>query len=152
MAVKVLSLGLTRLQHSLGIQEHFARKLLAYIGGTGPAAFNTLFLQEHHPVYTVGIRSKEYTSKLQEKLRQTGAEFQVTNRGGLITFHGPGQLVAYPVLNLRDFRLTMKCYIEHLENTVIDMCGQYNVHAARSPPHTGVWVANDKIAAIGRYI
>lgn len=68
--------------------------------------------------------------------------------GGLITFHGPGQLVAYPVLNLKHFYTSVKWYVQSLEESVIKLCDQLGIKAVRSP-YTGVWVDDNKIAAIG---
>ncbi|CAG0916547.1 unnamed protein product [Notodromas monacha] len=65
-----------------------------------------LLVCEHEPVYTVGIRDKSYSEADEERLKRLGADFVRTDRGGLITFHGPGQLVVYPVLNLRNFGRT----------------------------------------------
>ena len=82
-------------------------------------------------------------------MKSLGAEFYRTNRGGLITFHGPGQLVAYPILNLADFTKSMKWYLCKLEETVIRTCSNsFGIEAGRSPD-TGVWVGNNKICAMG---
>uniref|UniRef100_A0A6G1S467 Octanoyl-[acyl-carrier-protein]:protein N-octanoyltransferase LIPT2, mitochondrial n=1 Tax=Aceria tosichella TaxID=561515 RepID=A0A6G1S467_9ACAR len=124
---------------------------------------NSLLLLEHNPVYTVGIRSQpyghDYVSKLQEKLKDNNlnAEFVSTNRGGLITFHGPGQLVAYPIIYLGDFKQSVpkrsvKTYVKNLENTIIDtlaMVGLKNAHTV--PEYPGVWLGGGdrKIAFIG---
>lgn len=116
---------------------------------------NTLVILEHKPVYTVGIRDKVYTVEEETKLKNLGAEFWRTNRGGLITFHGPGQLVAYPVLDLKQFRSSVKWYVDQLECMVISLCAEFGIKAQTSP-HTGVWVDDRKICAIGihgsRYI
>ncbi|XP_032663409.1 putative lipoyltransferase 2, mitochondrial [Odontomachus brunneus] len=116
---------------------------------------NTLVILEHKPVYTVGIRDKVYTVEEETKLKNLGAEFWRTNRGGLITFHGPGQLVAYPVLDLKQFRTSVKWYVNQLECMVIRLCAEFGIEAQTSP-HTGVWVDDRKICAIGihgsRYI
>src|SRR5271157_1139605 len=77
--------------------------------------------------------------------RLLGADFVRTDRGGLITFHGPGQLVAYPIINLKAFRLGMKTYICQLQKTVIGTCLKMGVTAETSPEHTGVWVKDRKI-------
>ena len=77
-----------------------------------------------------------------------GADFFKTNRGGLITFHGPGQLVIYPIMHLKDFGLGMRQYVEGLEEVVIRACRHWGIEAHRSP-HTGVWVGDNKLAAIG---
>ncbi|XP_078052563.1 lipoyl(octanoyl) transferase 2 [Augochlora pura] len=117
--------------------------------------FNTLILLEHNPVYTVGIRDRTYTVQDEEKLKNLGAEFYRTNRGGLITFHGPGQLVAYPILNLRDFNQGIKWYVDQIEKMIIRLCSSYGI-CARTSSDTGVWVEDRKICAIGihgsRYI
>ncbi|GBP89802.1 hypothetical protein EVAR_64779_1 [Eumeta japonica] len=105
----------------------------------------------------VGIeRLRDDTSKSEVlKLMSLGAEFRRTNRGGLITFHGPGQLVAYPIINLKNFKPSVKWYVHSLEETVINLCRELGLYAYRSPD-TGVWVNDNKLAAIGihasRYI
>jgi len=121
---------------------------------------STLILVEHPPVYTTGIRSKAYSGDEEARLMTLGADFVRTNRGGLITFHGPGQLVAYPILNLRHFvpdagtggrrgaLLGMKWYVDRLEQAVIDLLQGYGLTGERSP-HTGVWLGEDKICAMG---
>lgn len=113
-----------------------------------PACHDTLVLVEHDPVYTTGIRSKSYTEQDGEKLRNLGAEFHRSNRGGLITFHGPGQLVAYPVLNLKHFTPSVRWYVDRIEKTIVRLCGELCI-AAETSPHTGVWVRDKKICAIG---
>ncbi|XP_067619697.1 putative lipoyltransferase 2, mitochondrial [Eurosta solidaginis] len=110
---------------------------------------NYLVLQEHNPVYTIGIRTKNYSDEDEHRLRKLGAEFHRTNRGGLITFHGPGQLVAYPILHLRQFRPKMRWYIATLEQAVIITCRKLGILAATRTLDTGIWVGNNKICAIG---
>lgn len=128
-----------RLQTKISNQKH---KLDA-------AKFNNiLILTEHNPVYTIGIRSKDYTIKDEEQLKALGAEFHKTNRGGLITFHGPGQLVAYPILHLKQFQPSVRWYVRHIEKTVIDMCRECGI-TAKTTEDTGIWVDDRKICAIG---
>lgn len=103
---------------------------------------------EHNPVYTIGIRDSIKKDEI-EKLKNLGAEFYATKRGGLITFHGPGQLVCYPILNLTDFRKSIRWYVAKLEETLISTCRLYGVKA-KVTCDTGVWVEDRKIAAIGR--
>lgn len=116
---------------------------------------NILILTSHSPVYTIGIRTKNYTIDDEERLRKLGAQFFKTNRGGLITFHGPGQLVAYPILNLKDFNPSIRWYVCHIEKTIIDLCKEFGL-SANTSPDTGVWIGDKKICAIGvhgsRYI
>ena len=85
---------------------------------------------------------------METSLKKLGAEFYRSNRGGLITFHGPGQLVAYPILNLRRFNLSMRHYIAALEKTIINTCKRFNIDAGVTE-NTGVWVLGNKISAIG---
>ncbi|XP_036323332.1 putative lipoyltransferase 2, mitochondrial [Rhagoletis pomonella] len=110
---------------------------------------NYLILQQHNPVYTIGIRTKNYTEEDERRLRKLGAEFYRTNRGGLITFHGPGQLVAYPIIHLRQFQPKMRWYVATLEQTVIATCRNMGVLQATATSDTGIWVGNNKICAIG---
>ena len=114
------------------------------------AGRNIVLLLEHDPVYTVGVRPHDYTVQLEDRLRALGADFHRTNRGGLITFHGPGQLVAYPILNLKDFRLGIKEYVKNLEVAIMKVCSKYGI-ATETSVHTGVWIGERKIAAIGMY-
>ncbi|XP_066928100.1 octanoyl-[acyl-carrier-protein]:protein N-octanoyltransferase LIPT2, mitochondrial-like [Clytia hemisphaerica] len=108
-----------------------------------------LFLCQHHPVYTVGIRTKDYMdTEVINRLKELDAEYQYTDRGGLITFHGPGQLVCYPVLNLKNYGWTLRCYIHKLEQVVMDTCQQFGVETHRTDD-VGIWIGNEKIAAIG---
>ncbi|XP_070137605.1 putative lipoyltransferase 2, mitochondrial [Drosophila bipectinata] len=110
---------------------------------------NYLVLQEHDPVYTIGIRTKGYTEADEERLRKLGADFHRTDRGGLITFHGPGQIVAYPILHLRQFNLTMRNYVGTLERMVIETCQRLGIPNAKTTMDTGIWVGDYKICAIG---
>ncbi|TDG51459.1 hypothetical protein AWZ03_002254 [Drosophila navojoa] len=110
---------------------------------------NFLLLLEHDPVYTIGIRTKGYTDEDEKKLRKLGADFHRTDRGGLITFHGPGQLVAYPIINLRQFTPSIRWYVGTLERTVIEACRQMGLPNATTSKDTGIWVDDRKICAIG---
>nr|CAD7426670.1 unnamed protein product [Timema monikensis] len=116
--------------------------------GTPHETEDILILVEHNPVYTVGIRAKEYSADYEKNLKQTGAEFYRTNRGGLVTFHGPGQLVAYPILNLKHFNPNVRWYVSQIEKTIIRTCGRLGL-AAETSPLTGVWVGDKKICALG---
>jgi len=115
-------------------------------------ADGVLLVLEHDPVYTVGLRSQRYPENVADDLRRLGADFQRTNRGGLITFHGPGQLVVYPILHLRHWGLGVKSYVDALERAIIHACDAFDVHGERSAKYTGVWIGRNKIAAIGRLL
>jgi lipoyl(octanoyl) transferase len=109
-----------------------------------------LLLLEHFPVYTIG-RGGDKTNLLAtpERLRALGAELIRIDRGGDITFHGPGQLVAYPIVELRD-PLDLRRYVRTLEAAVIDTAAAFGVPAARLPGRPGIWVDGErKLGAVG---
>lgn len=110
---------------------------------------DTLLIVEHTPVYTIGIRTRDYSDADIKLLKATGAEFHKTNRGGLITFHGPGQLVAYPIINLKHYRCSIKWYVHALENCIINLCKKYYGLPAAMSPYTGIWINDKKVCAIG---
>lgn len=160
--VHILRTGLIKYGHGSNLQKLIAAAATTTTNciiddNASAAAFkNVLILTEHQPVYTIGIRTKDYTIDDEAHLRSLGAEFFQTNRGGLITFHGPGQLVAYPILHLKQFRPSIRWYVCHLEKTIIDLCQQYGLDQAKTTPDTGVWIDDRKICAMGvhckRYI
>jgi len=109
-----------------------------------------LLLLEHFPVYTIG-RGGNQANLLAgpDRLRELGAEFVRIDRGGDITFHGPGQLVAYPIVELRD-PLDLRRYVRSLETAVIETAAAFGVAAGRVEGLTGVWISGRrKLAAIG---
>lgn len=128
----------------------------ALASGRGP---ERLALLEHAPVYTVGARGADGLRHLLvgvDELSARGAELEQVDRGGDITFHGPGQLVAYPILDLRRRGLRAGDYVRALEATVIDALSSWGVAADRLPGRPGVWTsrgrrdgAPEKIAAVG---
>lgn len=134
---------------ALEVQNAIARQHLEKIKvKETSSAKNVLLFYEHTPVFTVGIRKKSVDAKEKMRLEDLGAEFHYTNRGGLVTFHGPGQLVCYPVLNLACFKKSLRWYVASLEKTLIETCKRFGVHA-ETTCDTGVWVKDNKIAAIG---
>jgi lipoyl(octanoyl) transferase len=109
-----------------------------------------LLLLEHFPVYTIG-RGGDQANLLAsaDRLRELGAEFVRIDRGGDITFHGPGQIVAYPIVELRD-PLDLRRYVRTLEAAIIGTVRRFGVEADRLEGHPGIWVAGErKLAAIG---
>ena len=107
-----------------------------------------LLICEHEPVYTVGVRHADYPASEEQRLKALGADFYRTNRGGLITFHGPGQLMAYPIMNLTNYNKSVRWYISQLEKTVMSTSEEFGV-SAKTSSDTGVWVQDNKLAAIG---
>ncbi|MDC0048371.1 lipoyl(octanoyl) transferase LipB [Verrucomicrobia bacterium] len=108
---------------------------------------DTLFLLEHEPVYTIG-RTRDKSS-LQNKASNLPYPVFETNRGGQATYHGPGQLVGYPILNLKLYKKDLHLYLRCLEKTLIRACEYFNVKATTREGLTGVWCDNRKIASIG---
>ncbi|XP_062584368.1 putative lipoyltransferase 2, mitochondrial [Saccostrea cucullata] len=146
--IKVVNLGRMGFRAAEQVQNNYKQKHFDFFHGRTPSAENTLLLVEHDPVYTIGIRSKNYDKETEQKLLGTGADFVRTDRGGLITFHGPGQLVAYPIINLKHFKPSMKWYVCALEKTMIDTCKKFGLKA-NANQETGVWIEDRKIGAIG---
>lgn len=115
----------------------------------------TILIVEHTPVYTLGFHGNAGNLLVsEEQLHQRGAEILRVERGGDITFHGPGQLVAYPIIRLRDRNYGVKSYVNRLEQAVIDTCRNYGIESGRIENATGVWCAvgtptERKICAIG---
>lgn len=150
--LKVINLHRLSYRTALDIQQKLFQKVKNVYGSN--EQLNYLLLVEHEPVYTIGIRQKQYIDwEFQQKLLNLGADFVTTNRGGLITFHGPGQLVAYPIINLTNFPVverSIKKFVCLLESTLIDTCKDFDIQAGRVDGLPGVWVeAERKIAAIG---
>lgn len=114
------------------------------------ASPDTFYLLEHRRVYTLG-RSAEANHILysQEALHQTGIDRVETSRGGDVTYHGPGQLVGYPIIHLGEAELRVIEYVTALEEMLIQALATFGIEAGRDPRNRGVWVGNDKLAAIG---
>jgi len=109
-----------------------------------------LLLLEHPHVLTLGRNSHRENILLPlEELRRRGATIHEVGRGGDVTYHGPGQLVGYPILALDEGERDAHRYLRRLEEVLIDTLEDFSIEALRRPPHTGVWVGSRKIAAIG---
>lgn len=107
---------------------------------TLPTKHYLLFV-EHPPVYTIGKSGKmEHVLINEEQLAQKGIEFYQTNRGGDITFHGPDQVVGYPIFDLEKFYTDIGRYLRDLEEVIIRTLAEYNIVAGRSSGETGVWI------------
>ena len=117
------------------------------------AAADHLLLLEHPHVITLG-RNGQMQNLLasEEILERAGISFYPTDRGGDVTYHGPGQLVGYPILDLREWKRDVGAYVRSLEQALIDTLAEYGIEAGRIPKLTGVWVGERKIAAIGVHL
>ena len=106
-----------------------------------------VLLLEHPPVYTTGKRNAQ--SNLRLPAEMLGAPLVVSDRGGDITFHGPGQLIAYPIIDMRAAGLGVVNYVRNLEEVIIRTLRDFGIESGLECGLTGVWVGNEKIAAIG---
>lgn len=111
---------------------------------------DVLLLMEHPPVYTMGRGGQpEHLLQGEAGIRASGAEYFEVDRGGSVTYHGPGQLVGYPIINLEQRGIDVIAYLRALEEALIDVCQMRGVEAFREPPYTGVWNQQGKLAALG---
>lgn len=126
------------------LQDELAAQRLA------DAIPDTLLLLEHPAVITLGRRATlddVYVSAV--ALAEKGIELHHSTRGGLVTYHGPGQLVGYPIVKLHARRLSVPCYVRALEKAIISALSQLGVDARLDDQHVGVWTERGKIAALG---
>jgi len=107
---------------------------------------DVIFLLEHHHVYTLGKNANE-NHILPSKPKD--AEIVKIDRGGDVTYHGPGQLVGYPILDLHNYKMSISWYLKLLSNSIIDMLEDLNIKSHYRDDYVGVWVDDDKIAAFG---
>jgi lipoyl(octanoyl) transferase len=140
MNLEIIQLGPTPFEIALRHQDRLVEALIAGAGR------ETLLLLEHEPVYTIG-RTRDQSSLLDRG--QLPHPVIETNRGGQATFHGPGQLVGYPILDLNKRGRDLHNYLRSLETALITLCQAFDIPAARQDGLTGVWVENRKIASLG---
>jgi len=117
------------------------------------AISDQLFIVEHPHVVTMGRNGhQENLLAAPELLARSGIEFFETDRGGDVTYHGPGQIVGYPILDLREWKRDVHAYVRTLEQVIIDALAGFGIESWREAGATGVWTSNGKIAAIGVHI
>jgi lipoate-protein ligase B len=138
-------LGRVAYEEALELQRHIARDRIS-----GALPQDVLLLVEHPPVVTLGRASKgKHLIASPEFLRSKGVELFEVERGGDVTFHGPGQLVGYPIVDLKRHRLDLHWYLRKIEEALINTLADYEIVAERNPSFTGVWTKGKKIASIG---
>ena len=141
---EVLDLGLIDYEKALSFQEPLAKDVAAGIRQS------TLILCEHNPVITLGRQArKENILKAEAELTAAGIKIVNTNRGGDVTLHLPGQLIVYPVFDLRRLGRDIRMFLRNLEEVVILLLEYYGIRAHRQNGLTGAWVSGRKIASIG---
>ena len=139
-----IPLGLLDYQAAYDLQRRLHAQVVA---GELP---DLLLLLEHPHVYTLGRRGQQsHILASDEALTQLGVETHFTDRGGETTYHGPGQLVGYPIVNLRRWGGGVRKYVETLEQVLIGTLSEFGITAHSEGKPTGVWVEDAKIAAIG---
>src|SRR3970040_388283 len=108
---------------------------------------NYFLFVEHPHVYTLG-KSGDLTNLLlsEKQLEAKGATFYKINRGGDITYHGPGQIVGYPIINLEDWKKDTHKYLRALEEVIMKTCIEYGLNPQRDTEYTGVWIGEKKVA------
>jgi lipoyl(octanoyl) transferase len=112
-----------------------------------------LLMVEHPHVVTMGRNGHmENVLASPEILERAGIELRATDRGGDVTYHGPGQIVGYPIFDLREWKRDVIAYVRALEQVLIEALAEFGIHGGRQPGATGVWVEGAKVAAIGVHI
>jgi len=158
--VKITELGFLPYSEAWDIQEEYFSNTIAVKRqnrqlDSSILTENHLLLVEHPPVFTLGKSGKiDHLLLKEEVLKSKGIAFFKTNRGGDITFHGPGQLVGYPILDLDNFFTDIHKYLRYLEEIIIKTLSDFGLNSARSDGETGVWLDLDtpfarKICAMG---
>jgi lipoate-protein ligase B len=141
----VVDLGRKAYGDALELQRAVARARIS-----GDIAQDVLLLVEHNPVVTLGRASKEaHLLASKEQLAARGVELFEVERGGDVTFHGPGQLVGYPIIDLKRHKQDLHWYLRQVEEVLIRALANFEIESQREPKLTGVWTAGRKIASIG---
>ena len=147
--LEVIDLGRMRYADALEVQQRLVEQRKFGHG------IDTLLYVEHPHVVTVGRNGKQqHVLASEEILARTGIEFYETDRGGDVTYHGPGQIVGYPILDLTAWKRDVHAYFHGVEQTLVDALGRFEIRAERVAQrgYEGVWVSGAKVAAIGIHI
>jgi lipoate-protein ligase B len=144
---EVQGLGRLRYAEALEVQQQSVE-----LRKSGAISDRLIFV-EHPHVVTMGRNGRhENLLAKPELLARSGIEFYETDRGGDVTYHGPGQIVGYPILDLREWKRDVHAYVRAIEQVIIDALAEFGIAAGREAGATGVWTSQGKIAAIGVHI
>jgi lipoyl(octanoyl) transferase len=148
MPLRIEDLGRRPYAEVLELQRELRRRRIE-----GELGEDVLLLVEHSPVITLGRGTRASSLPIAPaELERRGVEVFEVERGGDVTFHGPGQLIGYPILDLREHRQDLHWYLRSLEDVLIQALGQLDIEGDRNPGLTGVWTAGRKIASIGIHV
>src|SRR6204780_1181326 len=143
----VRDLGRTGYTAALGIQQQLAAERKEGLGA------DHLLCVEHPHVITIGRNGHEENLLApEETLRRAGIELHESDRGGDVTYHGPGQVVGYPIMDLREWKRDVGAFVRAIEQVLIDTLADFGIEAGRIAGLTGVWTNEAKIAAIGVHL
>jgi lipoate-protein ligase B len=144
MEFEIYDLGLVDFKKAWDFQKEVFLKVKQGLKGS------TLVLCRHYPVITLGRLAKRENLKISDaELRERGIQIYSVERGGDITYHGPGQQMLYFILNLRHFKNDLHLFLRYLEDTAIDVLSQVGIFSQRISGLSGVWVGNQKISSLG---
>jgi len=142
--LSVIDLGRASYQPVLTLQKQMHRER---VDGDRP---DTLLFVEHEPVYTLGKSAEEeHLLSSREELESSGVDVVEIGRGGDVTYHGPGQVVGYPIVDLRTHRRSVSWYMRTLEDVIIRTLETFGLEPERDEDHPGVWIDDEKICAVG---
>ena len=145
-SLEIRRLGVVRYQDALDLQRALVEER------RGGLVQDLLLLLQHPPVITVGVKGdggRAHVVAAASHLTELGIDVCETGRGGDVTYHGPGQIVGYPILDLRPDRCDVHRYVRDLEEVMIRVCADFHVAAKRCKGLTGAWIGDNKIGAIG---
>jgi lipoate-protein ligase B len=144
MRLEIFDLGMVDFKKAWEFQREIFFKV------KGNVFSSALILCQHYPVITLGRIAKRANILISEQeLRLKGIDAYDIERGGDVTYHGPGQVTAYPIFNLNYFKKDISVFLRSLESIIIDLLGDFGITGLRYPGLTGVWVDNKKIASLG---
>jgi lipoyl(octanoyl) transferase len=145
--IEIRDLGRMRYGDALAVQQELVEKRKQ-----GLIRDQLLFVEHPHVITQGRNGHAENLLASEAALRSAGIEFYPTNRGGDMTYHGPGQIVGYPIVDLREWKRDVGAYVRAIEQAIIDALAEFGIGGGRVPGCTGVWVDGKKVAAIGVHI